>query len=100
MGKKGLILKEWQPYIEDVAFQMLVMRRAFPELKVVPYLMLPNRQRRTNIEGLYGQFRIEVVPPAPGSRFRHYQVDFRGDPDPLRAEELLVKGNRSTVPHR
>ena len=89
--KRGGIDSKWRPYVEDVAYQTLVARRAFPEMRVVPFLMMPNKQRTTAIEGLNSQFRVERKPPRPGSRFRNFQVTFTGDVEALRRDKLLVK---------
>jgi len=43
-GKKGGVLSKWQPYLEDVAFQSLVLRRAFPGATITPCLCLPGKK--------------------------------------------------------
>ena len=91
LNKSGNIDPGWRPYIEDVAYQTLVLRLAFPELTVVPYLMMPDKSRTTAIEGLNGQFQVKPKPAAPGSRFRNYAVTFSGDVEALRRDDLLAK---------
>ena len=90
-NKSGQVGRTWKPYVEDVAYQTMVARLVFPELTVVPYLMLPDKARRTAIEGLNSQFEINELPPAAGSRFRGYDVQFTGDAEALRQDELLAR---------
>lgn len=91
LTKSGNIDPGWRPYIEDVAYQTMVMRLAFPGLTVVPYLMMPDKSRTTAIEGLNGQFQVKPKPAVPGSRFRNYAVTFSGDVEALRKDDLLAK---------
>ena len=44
-------------YYEDVAFQAMVLEEAFPEAEIHSFLFLPDKARRTRIEGLAGWFR-------------------------------------------
>lgn len=69
----------------------MVLRASFPQMQVVPYLMLPDKNERTAIEGLNSQFEITKLPQSEGSRFRGFQVDFTGDLNALRKETLLTK---------
>lgn len=53
VGKKGNILSTFLPYIQDVAFQKLVVQRAFPDFpSVKAYLMMPNKEKRTELTNL------------------------------------------------
>ena len=47
-----------RPYLEDIAFQYLVCLEAFPECNVIPYLMMPDKQIKCSVDGLYSQFVI------------------------------------------
>jgi len=89
--KSGNIDPGWRPYIEDVAYQTMVLRLAFPAMTVVPYLMMPDKSRTTAIEGLNGQFSVRPEPAAPGTRFRGFSVTFTGDEEALRRDDLLAK---------
>ena len=48
----------WAEHIEDVAFQRLVVSRAFPEMNIETYLFLPDRGKTNTIEGLFGWFSV------------------------------------------
>ena len=56
--KKNIITSE-RPYLEDIAFQFLVVLEAFPNFKVTPYLMMPNKQVSCSVDGLYSNFVIK-----------------------------------------
>ncbi|MFL2876524.1 MAG: DUF2779 domain-containing protein [Pontiellaceae bacterium] len=45
----------------DVAFQDYVMRKAFPEMRIQPYLMLADKTSRTSIDGLNQKFKIGIT---------------------------------------
>ena len=46
-------------YLRDIAFQTMLVRMAFPHWKVTPYLMLPDKARKTSIAGINQRFKIE-----------------------------------------
>ena len=60
-SKKGLDT-DWEPYLVDVAFQTYVARRAYPSLKIEPYLMLVDKSKEASIGGLHQYFRISKDP--------------------------------------
>ncbi|MDA7934499.1 DUF2779 domain-containing protein [Akkermansiaceae bacterium] len=49
---------EWQPYLEDVAFQKYVIRHALPGFKVKAFLMLADKTARCPTDGLNQKFLI------------------------------------------
>jgi hypothetical protein len=57
-GKRG-ISKNWKAYLFDVAFQKYVIQTSFPEFKVIPYLMLADKDKSTTVHGLNQMFRIK-----------------------------------------
>jgi len=46
-------------YIEDVAYQYLVLTEAFPQFEVECSLLMPDKAKRTEIDGLAGWFNIK-----------------------------------------
>jgi hypothetical protein len=79
------LVDKWPPYVEDVAFQLLVARRALPGRDVRPFLMMPDRSLRTDVDGLWRWFRLErggAGSPA---------VAFTGDAEALRRAPFLAK---------
>jgi hypothetical protein len=58
-NNKKKINTDERPYLEDIAFQFLVVMEAFPDNKVTPFLMMPNRQVACSIDGLYSHFVVK-----------------------------------------
>jgi hypothetical protein len=46
-------------YIEDVAFQYYVITETFPDFQVKAFLLMPDKSKRTSIDGLAGWFRLQ-----------------------------------------
>ena len=80
--------KDWEPYLLDTAFQVYVINELHPEFEITPYLMLPDKTERTNIEGLASWFRIKE-----SKENKHFEVEFTGNLDELRKETILTKIN-------
>ena len=53
--------KKLEEYIEDVAYQTLVLKEVYPNFKIHSFLLLPDKVKRTSIEGLAGWFTINSV---------------------------------------
>ncbi len=81
--------REFEEYLEDVAFQYIVLKEAYPEYSIRPYLLMPDKSKRTSVEGLNSQFRLEVLPPTAGG-FRGFDVHFTGDEKAIRNDDLLT----------
>lgn len=56
--RSGKVSSEWFPYLIDVAFQEYVLRRAFPEAIIRPYLMLADKNACASVDGLNQYFKI------------------------------------------
>jgi hypothetical protein len=85
-GKKGGILSEWRGYLEDVAFQTVVLRRAFPRFKIVPSLCLVDKAKTATENVTFDKFSLRR-PDGPESR--RPKVDYTGDVSRLQAEHVL-----------
>lgn len=51
--------KKLEKYIEDVAYQYLVLTEAYPQFEVECSLLMPDKAKRTQIDGLAGWFSIK-----------------------------------------
>ena len=51
---------DWKPYIYDLAFQAYVLKKAKPELDVIPYLMCADTSKTASVDGLNQKFMIKV----------------------------------------
>jgi hypothetical protein len=49
---------KWDPYFQDIAFQTLVCQQAFPDCKVVPYLIFADKSTVATVSGLNQKFLI------------------------------------------
>lgn len=65
-GKKSGIKSEMLPYLQDIAFQTYLFKLAFPErFKVESFLMLADKSKISNIDGLNQLFKIRRVNDRP-----------------------------------
>ena len=79
-------------YLQDVAFQTWVIRKAFPQFIVKPYLMMPDKAKTTKMDGLNGLFEIkkEELGTSNAAGFRKTDITFKGDLTELRKEDILA----------
>ena len=92
-GKRGGIDSGWRPYLEDVAFQAVVLRRAFPDFKIIPYLCVVDKAKSATENVTFDKFKIRPG-SGPPARFRP-QVEYTGDAKRLPKEHLLAIANVS-----
>ena len=52
------IKSEWRPYLADIAFQTYVTSQSYPDWNIEPYLLLIDKNKATNIDGLNQLFEI------------------------------------------
>jgi hypothetical protein len=95
--------KKLEEYIEDVAYQTLVLKEAFPDFEIHSFLLLPDKAKRTSIEGLAGwftvntmvdeKFEMEELPAQSIVRFKKPLVEFKyeGSPDREKYIQQLKK---------
>lgn len=55
---KGAIKASYLPYLQDVAFQVFVLRAAYPEYSVSACLMLADKGARSTVDNLGQRFKI------------------------------------------
>ena len=101
-------------YIDDVAYQYLVLSEAFPTYEIQCSLLMPDKAKRTTIDGLAGWFRvllnqestnvtdleIEELPARQRPNFRRPRVEFIYENDPDREtyiQRLRDEGILSTL---
>lgn len=80
---------EWEPYLEDVAFQTLVLRRGYPDLSFAPFLCMPDKSKTTSIDLLHKHFAFEVDPQGQGAKIKRPEVSFIGDAEAARRDSFL-----------
>jgi len=58
-SKRGGINSGMLPYIQDVAFQKWVLQQAYPQAKISTFLMMPDKARTSEIDGINQIFKID-----------------------------------------
>jgi len=92
--ERRTILKELDEKILDVAFQYSVVKDVFPEYAIESFLLLPDKAKRTKVDGLNLLFRIEQAHEWEDSRFKRYEVSF----DDTRINDILIDDILTLVP--
>jgi hypothetical protein len=59
IGKRGGLEGKWKPYLYDVAFQHYVMSNAFPLWDIRSYIMMADKSKRAEVNGMNQLFRID-----------------------------------------
>ncbi len=54
-------VKDYENEILDVTFQSLVIAEIYPDFEINSYLLMPDKSKRTNIDGLTGWFSSEEL---------------------------------------
>jgi hypothetical protein len=84
--KTGKPFSDYKEYLEDVAFQTWVLQQYLGEDAIIePYLMLPDKARTTQLDGMNGLFSIKGKANHHG--FKSYDVQFHGNVEDLLKEE-------------
>lgn len=73
----------WEPYFDDIAYQTYVLGKAYPNANINPYLMMPDKAKRTKIEGLASWFKLNKIG-------KNYDVEFIGNLEELRKDDILT----------
>ena len=68
--------KNMEAYIEDVVFQTIVLQEAFPEATIDSYLLMPDKSKRTKIEGLASWFNLQPKIETNTGKFNKVEVEF------------------------
>lgn len=89
MSRNG-IRASWRPYLEDVAFQTLVLRRLYPVLSFAPFLCLPDKSKTTSIDLLHKHFVFTDAPKDVGAKMRRPTVSFVGDAEAAVRDSFLA----------
>lgn len=91
-NKKGIIRTDWQPYLEDITFQSLILRELFPASRLTCELMMPDKARTTAIDNLYAQFQLNQI--AEDDRgYPRARFTFTGDVERLCESHFLTRIN-------
>lgn len=101
--------RKLKEYIEDVAYQALVLKELYPEYEIHSFLLLPDKAKRTKIDGLAGwftvtklvdeSFEIEELPARNVNKFKKPLVEFKYENSPDRDKYIkqLIEDNLLTL---
>lgn len=87
-GRRGGIDSGWRSYLEDVTFQVMVLRLAYPGFEVRPFLCVVDKSKQATEAATFDKFRL--VPPPKGQPRWRAEFAYLGDMAVLRAEHLLA----------
>ena len=92
ISKRGdrRVLAHWLPYLKDVTFQTIVLERAFPGLRVEPYLAVIDKGVLATDAETLGRFRLVAPAPETGGRKARPDVIYEGDIEALAATKLIA----------
>lgn len=82
LNKSGKMIPAWKEYVEDVGFQYMILKKMFPATTIHSFLLLPDKAKRTTIEGLGGMFTINE---------NTLKVEFTGTKEEVLSQDLLTR---------
>jgi hypothetical protein len=91
-NKKGAIVPGWQPYLEDITFQVLILSELFPTSTLTCELMMPDTSRTTSIDNLHSLFEFDQI-AEDDSGYPRARFTFTGDLEQLRRDHFLTRIN-------
>lgn len=91
-NKKGNIVSGWQPYLEDITFQAIILREIFPASTLACDLMMPDKSKTTSIDNLHSLFALNLI-AEDDSGYPRARFTFTGDVDQLRKDHFLSRVN-------
>jgi hypothetical protein len=89
-GKRGGIKSDWQPYLEDITFQALILRELFPHFTLTCELMMPDKTKTTAIDKLHSLFALNQI-AEDDSGYPRARFTFTGDVNKLRRSHFLSR---------
>lgn len=84
-NKSGYMVPGWRPYFYDVAFQTWVLKQAYPEWEITPFLYLCDKTQIATVEGLNQHFKIK------NENGRKFVIGPKGLAKEMLGKEVLVK---------
>ncbi len=82
--------KKWRPYIEDAAFQASILQDVFPDMEIVPYLLMPDTSSPCPFDGLHHRFALRSLTGALDGG-QAPSAEYTGDLRELRRGLILAR---------
>ncbi len=88
-NRDGTIASRWRRSIEDLAFQVHVLRELYPDATIRSSLVLPDKSKTTTIDLIHKLFTVHRV-PQPGTSIERIVVEFTGDAAKVAGDHFLT----------
>ncbi|MDX1920662.1 MAG: hypothetical protein SFU25_08025, partial [Candidatus Caenarcaniphilales bacterium] len=85
-SRHGKIKADWQPYLEDITFQTIVLKELFPQYQINSFLLMPDKSKVCKTDGLAKFFKVSKK-----GLNKSVSVEFIGDLEVVKNEDFLVK---------
>jgi hypothetical protein len=88
--KPHAVVSDWMPKLLDVTYQVLLLERAFPGLKVTPFLALVDKSKRAAVDGIPSLFDLVMAEGRDGTR-RLQTARYVGSPELVPQLDLITE---------
>ena len=90
--KKSLDNKEYKKYLEDVAFQKMVVQEKYPLSNVSAFMLMPDKIFLSPLDAILTWFKLVKTVPKPDTTYQKIEVEFIGNDQNLK--DLRNKENQ------
>ena len=91
LTKRGAIHSSYLSYVQDLAFQYWVTRRAYPEWDIRCHLMMPDKAKVAIEDRLHQHFPVQLTEQPAGSGHFHAQVEAVDHLDAERLDDSFLQ---------
>lgn len=88
-GKRGGVVSDWIPYLEDVAYQTHILRSLFPDAQVIPCLCVVDKSQTSSADTAFQNFHIRPRQKDREGSYRKPEITFTGDIESLRNQSFV-----------
>lgn len=89
--------KDLRGYLEDVAFQKIVLAEAFPNYEINCFLLLPDKSKKLQLEQLISWFKVEEPEISENSNFRKPKIEFNYPINSIQHQQLISNSILSLI---
>ena len=90
--KKSVENKEYKKYLEDVAFQKIVVQEKYPLSNVSAFILMPDKIFLSLLDNILTWFKLVKTVPKPDTTYQKIEVEFIGNDQNLK--DLRNKENQ------
>ncbi len=96
--KKSLENKEYKKYLEDVAFQKLVVQEKYPLSNVSAFMLMPDKIFLSPLDNILTWFKLVKTVPKPDTTFQKIELEFIGNDQNLKDLRNKVNQLLAVIP--